>query len=84
MAYEVLIERSALRALAKIAQPHRDRVASAIHRLGVEPRPSGAKKLSGRVAWRIRVGDFRILYEIHDGRLVVLVIDVGHRREVYR
>ncbi|WP_373510743.1 type II toxin-antitoxin system RelE/ParE family toxin [Thiocapsa sp.] len=49
-----------------------------------EPRPRGVKKLGGRNAWRIRVGDYRILYEIHDERLLILVVDVRHRREIYR
>jgi mRNA-degrading endonuclease RelE of RelBE toxin-antitoxin system len=42
------------------------------------------KKLKGRPAWRVRVGDYRILYEIHDRELVVIVVTIGHRREVYR
>ncbi|WP_368501900.1 type II toxin-antitoxin system RelE/ParE family toxin [Flavitalea sp. BT771] len=49
-----------------------------------DPRPSGCKKLKGRDAWRIRIGDYRgVIYEIHDGRLVVTIITVGPRREVY-
>ena len=84
MTYEVFIERRAQRALAKVPEPHRDRIISAIRRLGQEPRPSGVKKLAGREAWRIRVGSYRILYEIHDARLVVIVVEVGHRRDVYR
>jgi mRNA interferase RelE/StbE len=48
------------------------------------PRPRGSIKLSGENAYRIRVSDYRIIYAIYDDRLVVLVIDVGHRREVYR
>ncbi|WP_346426229.1 type II toxin-antitoxin system RelE/ParE family toxin [Actinobaculum sp. 313] len=53
--------------------------------LAQEPRPSGAKKLvGGRGEWRVRTGDYRIVYEVHDGVLLVLVLAVGHRREVYR
>jgi mRNA interferase RelE/StbE len=48
------------------------------------PRPPDVKKLKGRNAWRIRVGDYRVIYEIHDRELHILVITVGHRREVYR
>jgi mRNA interferase RelE/StbE len=48
-----------------------------------DPRPPGCKKLRGRDAWRIRIGDYRAIYEIDDGRLIVTVITVGHRREVY-
>jgi mRNA interferase RelE/StbE len=82
--YAVLIERRAQRALAKIAQPRRDRIIAAIQRLGDEPRPAGVKKLSGREAWRIRVGAYRVLYEIRDSQLIVLIVDVGHRRGSYR
>ena len=84
MTYAVLIERRAQRVLAKIAQPQRDRIIAAIQRLGDEPRPAGVKKLSGREAWRIRVGAYRVLYEIRDSRLIVLIVDVGHRRGIYR
>ena len=56
-----------------------------IEALANQPRPTGAKKLKGRDdLWRIRVGDYRIIYEIRDRILVVLVVRVGHRREVYR
>jgi mRNA interferase RelE/StbE len=48
------------------------------------PRPADVKKLKGRDAWRIRVGDYRVIYEIHDRVLQIIVITVGHRREIYR
>jgi len=48
-----------------------------------DPHPSGRKKLKGRDAWRIRIGDYRDIYEINDGKLIVTVITIGHRREVY-
>jgi mRNA interferase RelE/StbE len=47
-------------------------------------KPLGCKKLSGRPAWRIRIGDYRIIYEINDDRLLVLIITIGHPKEVYR
>ena len=84
MTYALLIERRAQRSLSRITVQDRERISDAIRRLAEEPRPHGVKKLSGRDAWRIRVGDYRILYEIHDERLLILVIDVGHRREIYR
>jgi mRNA interferase RelE/StbE len=84
LTYAIFIERRAQRSLARIAGQDRDRLSSAIRRLADEPRPHGVKKLSGRNVWRVRVGDHRILYEIHDERLVILVVDVGHRREIYR
>ncbi|MGI8966712.1 MAG: type II toxin-antitoxin system RelE family toxin [Limisphaerales bacterium] len=48
------------------------------------PRPSDVKKLKGRSAWRIRVGDYRVIYEIHDRILRIIVVTIGHRREIYR
>ncbi|MDX2055276.1 MAG: type II toxin-antitoxin system RelE/ParE family toxin [Polyangiaceae bacterium] len=52
--------------------------------LADEPRPSGAKKLVESDYWRVRVGDYRVVYSIEDSVLVILVIRVGHRRDVYR
>jgi mRNA interferase RelE/StbE len=51
--------------------------------LELDPRPLGCKKLKGRDAYRIRIGDYRVIYEINDGRLIVTVVTIGHRREVY-
>jgi len=82
--YDLFIERRAKRALAKTVQPHRDRIISAIRNLSEEPRPSGTKKLSGRDAWRIRIGAYRVLYEINDAKLIVLVLEIGDRRDIYR
>ncbi|MDO8544424.1 MAG: type II toxin-antitoxin system RelE/ParE family toxin [Opitutaceae bacterium] len=61
------------------------RIAAAIDGLGNNPRPSGCVKLAGEDAvWRVRVGEYRILYEVHDGRLVVLVIRIAKRSEASR
>lgn len=63
----------------------RRRLATPIDALASNPRPPNAKKLKGgRDAWRLRVGDYRIIYEIYDDRLLILVVRLGHRREVYR
>jgi len=76
---------SARRQLAKLAHPTQKRISRAIDALAHQPRPRGAKQLAGALpVWRIRVGDYRVLYQIHDDRLLVLVIAVGHRRDVYR
>lgn len=56
----------------------------AIRNLAEEPRPAGSKKLTGRAGWRIRVGSFRVVYEIDDPNRVVTVLHIGHRRDVYR
>lgn len=84
MTYKVLIERLARRTIEKIAQPHQDRVTHAIRNLRNDPRPPGVRKLVGRPVWRIRVGDYRILYEIDDSASTVLVVTLGPRGEVYR
>jgi len=84
LTYALIIERRAQRSLSRIAAQDRDRITGAIRGLADEPRPHGVKKLSGRDAWRIRVGDYRVLYEIHDDLLLILVVDIGHRREIYR
>jgi len=60
------------------------RLLAKLSELEANPRPSGCKKLKNRDAWRIRVGDYRVIYEIHDKILRVIVVTVGHRREVYR
>jgi len=61
-----------------------NRIISALRALSENPRPHGVKKLKGcRDYWRIRVGDYRVIYTIQDNRLLVVVIRIGHRREVY-
>jgi mRNA interferase RelE/StbE len=84
LTYSLLIERRAQRSLSRIAAQDRDRIADAVRQLADEPRPRGVRKLSGRNVWRIRIGDYRILYEISDERHSILVVDIGHRREIYR
>jgi len=84
-AYRVEISPAALRQLRKLDPPARRRIQAAVELLAAEPRPPGAKKLvGGDDAWRVRTGDFRIVYEIHDGVLLVLVLAVGHRRDIYQ
>lgn len=84
MTYTISIKRSAQKSLGKISQNHRGLIVDKVRTLSENPRPQGSKKLSGRDAWRIRIGDYRVIYEINDNQLVVLVVTVGHRREVYR
>ncbi len=83
--HEVLIERAAEKDLRRLDSQMHDRIVKQIVGLGKEPRPSGSKKLSGSASdWRIRVGDYRVLYEIADAIRVVRVYRVRHRREAYR
>lgn len=84
MTYRIEIAPAAARQLRKLDPTARRRVQAAIELLSTEPRPSGARKLVGDDAWRVRTGDYRIVYEIHDRVLVVLVVAVGHRRDIYR
>ncbi len=84
MSYTLVIGRDAQRALARIREPDYSRILTAIQALVNDPRPRGCKKLRNRDAWRIRIGDYRVIYEINDRQLVVTVVDVGNRRDVYR
>jgi mRNA interferase RelE/StbE len=85
MTYQVQVARAALRQLRKLDPTARRRVQAAIELLADQPRPSGAKKLvGGDGEWRVRTGDYRIVYEIRDEVLLVLVIAVGHRRDIYQ
>jgi mRNA interferase RelE/StbE len=85
MSYRVEVAPAAVRQLRKLDPTARRRVQAAIELLAQEPRPSGAKKLAGGEGeWRVRTGDYRIVYEISDTVLLVLVVAVGHRRDIYR
>jgi mRNA interferase RelE/StbE len=83
--YRVLLERAAERDLNRLSSEVHDRVIVAIQALATNPRPPGCRKLAGsRNDWRIRVGDYRVVYEIADQIRVVRINRVRHRREVYR
>ena len=83
--YRVLLERTAEKDLARLAAETHDRVIVAIQALAQNPRPPGCRKLAGsKHDWRIRVGDYRVIYEIADTIRIVRVNRVRHRREVYR
>ncbi|MCK4505752.1 MAG: type II toxin-antitoxin system RelE/ParE family toxin [Candidatus Aegiribacteria sp.] len=84
MIYSIEILRSAQKQLSKINRQDQDRIIASIESLADNPRPDGCKKLSGRSAWRIRIGTYRVIYEIQDEKLIVLVVKIGHRREIYR
>jgi len=84
MSYRVEILRSAQKRLAKIDPINRKQIIDAVRLLAEEPRPLGSKKLSGRQAWRIRISNYRVIYEVKDRELIVLVVTVGHRKEIYR
>jgi len=85
MTYSIELSTSVAKALGKLEKTNRLRIVGAIELLGVDPRPPGATMLRGgeHGRWRVRVGDYRIVYTIMDDRLLVLVLRVAHRREVY-
>lgn len=81
--YKVRVERKAQKKLSKIPEPYYSNLKTAILDLGNNPRPQGYMKLKGRDGYRIRVADYRIIYEIQDSVLLVDVIDLGHRKDIY-
>lgn len=83
--YEILIERAAERDLKRLSAENFHLVIPHIKALTKDPRPKGSRKLFGsKDDWRIRVGDYRVIYEIHDQAKEIRVMKVRHRREVYR
>ena len=85
MKYRISVEPAANRRLRRLPQLAQDQIRFRIRALANDPRPHGVVKLTGRHdTYRIRAGDYRVVYEIHDRVLLVLVIEVDHRRDVYR
>ena len=85
MTYRIEFSPAAARQLRKLDGRTHRRIQAVVELLAQEPRPAGAQKLvGGHGEWRVRTGNYRIIYEVDDGVLVVLVLAVGHRREVYR
>lgn len=83
--YHVAFTRSADKQLQRLPTATQRRIVLAAEALADDPRPPGSVKLAGEAnAWRIRVGDYRVLYEIRDRQLLILVVRVGHRKDVYR
>lgn len=83
--FEVLLERRAERDLRRFSKDVQERVAGALRLLATEARPRGCRKLVGADRdWRLRVGDYRIIYEIDDSAQVIRVMYIRHRREAYR
>ena len=82
--YRLLIKPSAAKELEALPRRDRKRVVDRIARLASDPRPSGSEKLSGHDQYRVRQGDFRVVYTIDDAASVLIVVKIGHRRDVYR
>jgi len=85
MPYEIQFKSSAWKAFNKLEGEARGRIAEAVMSLAENPRPRKARKLSGKGDfYRIRAGDYRVIYEVRENALVVQIVKVGHRREVYK
>ena len=82
--YKVLIKPSAIKELKKIPKKDLPEVTRKIEALAVDPYPPGCEKLAAQNSFRIRQGSYRIIYTIEDDKLIVIVIKIGHRRDVYR
>lgn len=83
MSYRIELRPAAIRALRKLDPPVRRRIQGAIALLAEDPRPPASRPLRGRSGYRVRVGDYRIIYTVEDGVLLVVVVTLGHRRDVY-
>ncbi|HET8927285.1 MAG TPA: type II toxin-antitoxin system RelE/ParE family toxin [Microbacterium sp.] len=84
MTFEIQILPAAARAIKKLPPEAKRRVQAAVELLAEDPRPPAAKKLTGRPEWRVRTGDYRVLYRIRDDVLTVVVVHAGLRRDIYQ
>ena len=82
--YKLQIKPSAVKELEALAPKERQRIVKNIRKLAADPRPSGSEKLSGHELYRVRQGNYRILYSVEDADLRLVVVKIGHRRDVYR
>jgi len=82
--YSIVIKPSAVKELDALPKSDLKKITNKINKLAVNPRPLGSEKLSGQEKYRLRQGNYRIIYEIEDVVRIVRVVKIGHRREVYR
>ncbi len=83
MAYSLSFSRQALKNLEKVNEPYYSNIKTAISNLTQDPRPQGCKKLKGRDGYRIRIANYRVIYDVFDSELIVDVITLGHRKDIY-
>ena len=83
MTYRIEIAPAAVRALRKVPGAMRGRLEAAILLLAEDPRPPASRRMAGGPAFRVRIGDYRIIYEVREDVLLVSVVTLGHRRDVY-
>jgi len=84
MNYSISILRQAQKVLARLPQNSYERVRDAIFSLKQNPRPYGCLKLTEREGWRIRIGDYRVIYDIDDDNKIITILDIGSRQNIYR
>lgn len=84
MNYTISILRRAQKELGGLPAQAYERIRDSILALAQDPRPPGCVKLTNREGWRIRVGDYRVIYEIDDKQKIVTILSIGHRRDIYR
>jgi mRNA interferase RelE/StbE len=82
--YTVILSKKVEKQLDKLSDEYAFPILESISKLAEDPRPTGCKKLKGRLGYRVRVGNYRIIYEILDKELIVDVITLGHRKDVYQ
>ena len=83
MAYSVGVQRRAQKQIARLPATTQDRIEDALQSLANDPRPRSSRKLRGREGVRLRVGDYRVIYEVDDGRRTITILQIGLRRDVY-
>ena len=84
MEYSLNFTKQAFKELKEVNMPYYKNIKDAIHNLTINPRPYGYKKLKGTTAYRIKVSDYRIIYEIYDTIILIEIISIAHRKEVYK
>ena len=82
--YSVTVSKSAKKTLSKLPNEVIKKILDALDELGEDPRPMGYIQLKGRSGYRIRVGNYRIIYDINDDELLALVVEIGDRKEIYK
>lgn len=81
--YKIAFEKRVVRDLKKIPREAVTRILESVEKLSENPFPPACKKLKGRDAWRIRIGDYRVIYGVKSGELMILIIKIGHRKDIY-
>lgn len=82
--YRIVIKKSAAKEIERIEEKDRTRIIEKIRSLSEDPHPVGSKKLCGQEKYRIRLGNYRILYQVKNEKLIINVVKVGHRRDIYK